>query len=77
MADEETPRVIDEKLVEIGGDRLVDTEAAGDMGDELGKRLLPLAPADPGLAGTDLPGSSDIADRPASPRPVHRAPPRR
>ena len=61
MIGEEAARIIDEKLVEIGRDRLAHTEAQGHIGDELGQGFVPMTSVDSDLTSIDLPGSPDIA----------------
>lgn len=60
VVDEEGAGVVDEELVEIGRDRPIHAEAKGDVDDQLVESLLPATPADPDLAGIDLPGSPDV-----------------
>ena len=61
VVDEEAAGIVDEKLIEVGRNRLAHAEAEGDVGDEFAERLLPVTPSDPDLGGIDLPGSPDVA----------------
>jgi hypothetical protein len=57
MAGKEAALIIDQKLVEFGGNRFAHPEAFGDAGDNRLQRPLPMLAADPHPIRGDLPGA--------------------
>jgi len=75
MVDEEATGVVDEKLVEVGFDRLAHAEPERGFGNQAGERFVPLTSADPNMSGFDLPGSADAAiDQCLLPSPMRGGP---
>lgn len=59
MADEEAALIVDQQLVELGGDRLAHAEAGGGAVHDLLERPWPVLAGDPDPVGADLPGAAD------------------